>query len=173
MAEMGSQAVGDISLSLMAVRRPSTPGSGLSGNGPLSAVRFICSAYPRVDLISNPQTTGLLPGRERVCRDFGGDTGVVRRSSKHDLRGNDAKIQELLDCMEPDLRLLEGTVSLLRSLSETSDAVEPVALEAIAHVAGETLERVNSAWRGACDALRGRRATKRTATPPINADLQR
>ncbi len=81
---------------------------------------------------------------------------MVRRSSKHDLRGNDAKIQELLDCMEPDLRLLEGTVSVLRSLSETSDAVEPVALEAIAHVAGETLERVNSAWRGACDALRSR-----------------
>lgn len=40
MAEMGSQAVGDISLSLMAVSRPSTLGSGLSGTGPENAVIF-------------------------------------------------------------------------------------------------------------------------------------
>lgn len=80
---------------------------------------------------------------------------MVKRVSEHTSQGNDAKIRELLDCMEPDLRLLEGTVSVLRSLSETSDAVELVALEAIAHLAGETLERVSSAWRGACDELRG------------------
>jgi len=57
--------------------------------------------------------------------------------------------------MEPDLRLLEGTVSVLQGLSETSDAVAPVALEAIAHLAGETVERVTTRWREACDVLRG------------------
>jgi hypothetical protein len=62
----------------------------------------------------------------------------------------------MLDGMEPDLRLLEGTVSVLRSLAETSDALEPVALEAIAHLAGEGVERVTSLWREARDVLRGR-----------------
>lgn len=61
---------------------------------------------------------------------------------------------DLLDQMEPDLRLLEGTVSVLRVLSETSDSVEPVALEAIAHLAGESLERVTLQWHDACCALR-------------------
>lgn len=66
------------------------------------------------------------------------------------------EVHDMLDRMESDLRLLEGSVSVLRSLSETSDSVEPVALEAIAHLAGETVERVTSRWREACDALRGR-----------------
>ena len=34
--------------------------------------------------------------------------------------------------------------------------VEPVALEAIAHLAGATVERVTSRWRQTCDVLRGR-----------------
>lgn len=80
---------------------------------------------------------------------------MVRRSGQHSSRYGDAGARDLLDQMEPDLRLLEGTVSVLRSLSETSDAVEPVALEAIAHLAGETVERVTSRWREAYDVLRG------------------
>lgn len=81
---------------------------------------------------------------------------MVGRSVQHRSRIDCEGARDLLDHMEPDLRLLEGMVSVLRSLSETSDAVEPVALEAIAHLAGETVERVTSRWREACDLLRGR-----------------
>lgn len=81
---------------------------------------------------------------------------MVRRSGQHRSSVVDDSARDLLDQIEPDLRLLEGTVSVLRSLSEKSDAVEPVALEAIAHLAGETVERVTSRWREACDVLRGR-----------------
>lgn len=80
---------------------------------------------------------------------------MVGRLGRRGLR-LDEEVHDLLDRMESDLRLLEGSVSVLRSLSETSDAIEPVALEAIAHLAGETVERVTSRWREACDALRGR-----------------
>ena len=81
---------------------------------------------------------------------------MVRRSDQHRSRVDDGGARDLLDRIEPDLRLLEGTVSVLRSLSETSDAVEPVALEAIAHLAGETVERLASRLREACDVLRDR-----------------
>lgn len=40
-------------------------------------------------------------------------------------------VRAVLDKMEPDLRLLEGTVVVLRSLAETSDSIEPIALEAL------------------------------------------
>jgi len=50
----------------------------------------------------------------------------------------------MVDEMEPDLNLLEGTASILRSLFETSDAVEPVVLEAIAHLAGASPRRPTS-----------------------------
>lgn len=78
-----------------------------------------------------------------------------RRSGRRDLQPEELVLRDLLDRMEPDLRLLEGTVSVLQGLSETSDAVEPVALEAIAHLAGVTVERVTARWREACDVLRG------------------
>ena len=81
---------------------------------------------------------------------------MVKLSGQHRSRADDEGVRDLLDGMEPDLRLLEGTVSVLRSLSETSDAIEPVALEAIARLAGETVDRVTSRWREACDVLRGR-----------------
>ena len=80
---------------------------------------------------------------------------MVGRLGRRGLR-LDEEVHDLLDRMESDLRLLEGSVSVLRSLSETSDAIEPVALEAIAYLAGETVERVTSRWREACDVLRGR-----------------
>lgn len=79
-----------------------------------------------------------------------------RRSGQYRSRVDDKGVHDMLDRMEPDLRLLEGTVSVLRSLSETSDAVEPVALEAVVHLAGEAVERVTSRWREASDVLRGR-----------------
>lgn len=79
-----------------------------------------------------------------------------RQSGRCGLRREELVLHDLLDRMEPDLRLLEGTVSVLQGLSETSDAVEPVALEAIAHLAGETVERITARWHEACDVLRGR-----------------
>lgn len=81
---------------------------------------------------------------------------MVGRSGQRRSKLDEEAARDLIDRMEPDLRLLEGTVSVLRSLSETSDAVEPVALEAIAHLAGATVERVTSRWRQTCDVLRGR-----------------
>lgn len=79
-----------------------------------------------------------------------------RQLGRRNLQQEEPLLRDLLDRMESDLRLLEGTVSVLRGLSETSDAVEPVALEAITHLAGETVERITSRWREACDVLRGR-----------------
>ncbi len=81
---------------------------------------------------------------------------MAGRTGRQGSGRNDASVRDLLDRMEPDLRLLEGTVSVLRSLSETNDGVEPVALEAVAYMAGETVERVTSRWREASDVLRGR-----------------
>lgn len=67
---------------------------------------------------------------------------------------NGAALSLALDQMEPQLRLLQGVVAVLKGLSETADAVEPIALEAIAHLAGETVQQVVDHWREARDALR-------------------
>ena len=79
-----------------------------------------------------------------------------KRSDKDHSQLQKEGLLDLLGQMEPDLRLLEGTVSVLRALSEASDGAEPVALEAIAHLAGESLERVALRWREACNVLRQR-----------------
>ncbi len=81
---------------------------------------------------------------------------MARRSSSDRPIRDHARLGDLFDRMEPDLRLLNGTVSVLRCLSETSDAVEPVALQAVAHLAGEVLERIDAGWREATGVLRGR-----------------
>lgn len=78
-----------------------------------------------------------------------------RRSSFDGSGRDDARLSDLLDHMEPDVRLLEGTVSVLRTLSETTGAVEPVALEAIAHLAGEVVKRITARRREASDVFRG------------------
>lgn len=56
--------------------------------------------------------------------------------------------------MEPELRLLEGTVAVLRALSSTDDAVDPVAIEAVAYLAGDTVDRVSALWREASEQTR-------------------
>ena len=48
-------------------------------------------------------------------------TGTGRRDAGR------CDVLDLMDRMEPDLKLLEGGLSRLRSLSDTSDAVEPIA----------------------------------------------
>ena len=45
-------------------------------------------------------------------------------------------------------------MSLLRSLSDTSDAVEPIAIEALAHMAGSPVDRLSAVWREAMEAAR-------------------
>lgn len=58
----------------------------------------------------------------------------------NDRRDRTARLQELLYRMEPQLRLLRGTVVVLHALSETTDSVEPVALAALAHLTNEPVE---------------------------------
>ena len=50
------------------------------------------------------------------------------------------------------MKLLEGVVSLLRSLSDTTDAVEPIAIETLAHMAGSPVDRLAAVWREAMEA---------------------
>lgn len=71
-------------------------------------------------------------------------------------RGSELALRNALDDMEPNLRLLTGVASLLRSLSEAQDGIEPVALAAIAHLAGDAVERASTRWREACDVLHAR-----------------
>ncbi len=62
-------------------------------------------------------------------------------------------MQELLHRMEPQLRLLQGVVVVLRALSDTTDSIEPIALEALAHLAGEPVEQITACWRDALDTI--------------------
>lgn len=75
-------------------------------------------------------------------------TGTERRGAGR------SDVLDLMDRMEPDLKLLEGIVSLLRSLSDTSDAVQPIAIEALAHMAGLPVYRLSAVWREAMEAAR-------------------
>ena len=78
---------------------------------------------------------------------------MVRRGTRT-LVEHDAALRRALDQMEPDLRLLDGTSVILQALSETADAVEPIALAAVAHLVREATGRLESSWREARDALR-------------------
>lgn len=69
-------------------------------------------------------------------------------------RAQAARLRELLYRMEPQLRLLQGAVAVLRALSETSDSLEPVALGALANLAGEPVERIAAGWQEALDTAR-------------------
>jgi hypothetical protein len=79
--------------------------------------------------------------------------GMVGSAGLEEERRGGVTLRGALDRMEPDLRLLEGTVSVLRALSATDDAVEPIAIEALAYLAGETVSRIASRWREACGLL--------------------
>lgn len=45
---------------------------------------------------------------------------------------------------------------VLRTLSETADSIEPVALAALAHLTGEHVEQITACWREAFDVARDR-----------------
>lgn len=74
----------------------------------------------------------------------------------NDRRDQAVRLQELLHHMEPQLRLLQGAVAVLRALSETADSIEPVALAALAHLTGEPVEQIMACWRDAFDVTRDR-----------------
>lgn len=74
----------------------------------------------------------------------------------NDRRDRTARLQELLYRMEPQLRLLQGTVGVLHALSETTDSVEPVVLAALAHLTSEPVEQITACWHEALDVARGR-----------------
>lgn len=78
---------------------------------------------------------------------------MVGGAGREEERRGGVTLRDALDCMEPDLRLLEGTVLVLRALSASDDAVEPIAIESVAYLAGETVSRIASRWREACDLL--------------------
>ena len=73
----------------------------------------------------------------------------TRMQPKHD-----GALRESLDRMEPELRILAGTAMILQTLAETADAVEPIALAAVAHLARDTTAKLESSWREARNALR-------------------
>lgn len=67
-----------------------------------------------------------------------------------------ARLQHLLHEMEPQLRLMQGAVVILCALSETADSVEPIALAARAHLAGQPVEQITASWQEALDTAHGR-----------------
>jgi hypothetical protein len=67
-------------------------------------------------------------------------------------------VLEALDDIEPELRHLDGLVTAFRILGEADDAIEPVAVSALARCARETLEEIERNWRAAIYALRARSA---------------
>jgi hypothetical protein len=68
----------------------------------------------------------------------------LRQSRTNEADGLD---RNLLLRMEPELQLLRGSVQILRSLGETADAVEPIALATLAHYCGAALSEVDELWR--------------------------
>ncbi len=59
-----------------------------------------------------------------------------------------------LDAIEPELRHLDGLITVLRVLGEATDSIEPVAISSLARCAGQTLEDIERDWRAAIEALR-------------------
>ncbi|RUW55440.1 hypothetical protein EOA32_01425 [Mesorhizobium sp. M1A.F.Ca.ET.072.01.1.1] len=77
---------------------------------------------------------------------------MAKRHGKiSDKSTTDAIHQHLFD-IEPELRMLEGVVGILQSLSTTADQVEPIALAPLAHLSAEALEKIFSTWRQAVTA---------------------
>lgn len=77
----------------------------------------------------------------------------MKRRSGTERRGADqSDVLDLLDRMAG----FEcwGVVSLLRPLSDTSGAVEPIAIKALAHMAGLPVDRLSAVWREAIEAAR-------------------
>lgn len=79
---------------------------------------------------------------------------MSRRTRKEQSSARAAALDSLLR-MEPQLRLLEGSVALLMALGETAEAVEPIALATLAKVSDDALTELRSSWRECLEQLRG------------------
>lgn len=56
-------------------------------------------------------------------------------------------IMDVLLEIEPELRQLDGLLSVLTLLGEAADSVEPVALSSLGLAARESFDTINTAWR--------------------------
>ena len=65
---------------------------------------------------------------------------------------NNSELMDALDRMEPELHHLEGILTVLRTLGESQDSVEPVAISALARSGGDALSAVTDAWHAAFEA---------------------
>lgn len=65
-----------------------------------------------------------------------------------------SELMDALDRMEPELHQLEGILTVLRTLGEAQDSVEPVAIAALARSGGDALTAVTDAWHIAFEATR-------------------
>lgn len=59
-----------------------------------------------------------------------------------------------LDEIEPELRQLDGLLTVLVLLGETSDSVEPIALSSLGRAARDAFDAIKDNWRKAMDEIR-------------------
>lgn len=68
------------------------------------------------------------------------------------IRGVGQNLGDALFRLEPELRLLEGVLTTLRLLGEPRDAVEPIALAALARCGTMAIDDLKSGLREAMEA---------------------
>ena len=57
------------------------------------------------------------------------------------------RFTDALHDLEPELRQLNGLLTILTLLGETSDTVEPIALSSLGRAAREAFDAINEGWR--------------------------
>jgi len=82
--------------------------------------------------------------------------GEDKSRSKRKQRPPDGRhaVIDLLLQMEPELKQLQGGITILRALGETADSVEPIALAALAQNCGTSFDRVMELWKATVIAAR-------------------
>lgn len=78
----------------------------------------------------------------------------MKRSHNDRKRDDRASALDALFKMEPQLRLLGGSVALLTTLGETTEPVESAGLATLAHVSSDAFEEIMQSWRECRDRLR-------------------
>jgi hypothetical protein len=63
-------------------------------------------------------------------------------------------MMDAIHAMEPELRYLQGVVTVLTILGEAQDSVEPIALSSLARSGRQALESLSNSWRIAFEGLR-------------------
>lgn len=83
-----------------------------------------------------------------------GKKPAMKRSHRNRKQVEHAAVLDALFQMEPQLRLLGGSVALLTRLGESTEPVEPAGLATLAHVSSEAIEEIMQSWRECRDLLR-------------------